>query len=205
MSKRRAPEVNAGSMADIAFLLLIFFLVTTTIDKDKGIARFLPIDITVDPLPIKEKNLLPILINNQGEFFVKDKITPIQEISTVAIDFIDNGGATTNSELHCNYCQGNHNPTSSDHPEKAVIAIDAHRKSKYKSYIALQNELAKAYNSLRNRESQRLFGYAYTTTKQEVQEGRYQGDLKKVKAQLKQIKDLYPLLITDAETKKREL
>lgn len=202
MSKRKLPEVNAGSMADIAFLLLIFFLVTTTIDKDKGIARYLPITDSV-PKPIQERNILPILINEQGEFFIKEKITSIQEISTIARDFIDNGGATSTSELYCTYCQGNRNPASSDNPEKAVIAIKAHRKSKYKSYIALQNELAKAYNNLRNRESQRLFGYDYTIIIQKVQEGRFKGNVEKAKTQLKQIRELYPLLITDAETKKR--
>jgi biopolymer transport protein ExbD len=204
MSKRKAPEVNAGSMADIAFLLLIFFLVTTTIDKDKGIARYLPITDEAPKL-IQERNILPIFINEQGEFLVNDKVTPIKEVSAIATDFIDNGGATSNSELYCNYCQGNRNPTASDNPKKAVVAINAHRKSKYKFYIALQNELAKAYNTLRNRESQRLFGYDFTTVYQEVQEGRYKGNVEKTKAQLKQVRELYPLLITDAETKKREL
>ncbi len=204
MSKRTTPEVNAGSMADIAFLLLIFFLVTTTIEKDKGIIRYLPITDEV-PQPIQKRNILPIFINEQGEFLVNDKITLIQEISAIATDFIDNGGAPTDSELYCNYCQGNHNPTASDNPKKAVIAINAHRKSKYKFYIALQNELTKSYNTLRDRESQRLFGYEYTAVNKEIREGRYQGNLKKAKAQLKQVRELYPLLITDAETKKREL
>lgn len=204
MSKRTAPEVNAGSMADIAFLLLIFFLVTTTIDKDKGIARLLPLETNPETVEVKEKNILPIFINEQGEFLVKEKITSIQEVAVIARDFIDNGGATS-SELFCSYCQGERNPASSDNPEKAVIAINAHRKSAYKNYVALQNELATAYNSLRNRESRRLFGYDYTTVIQEVQEGRYQGNLEKTKAQLKQIRELYPLLITDAETKNREV
>ncbi|GGG18115.1 biopolymer transporter ExbD [Dokdonia pacifica] len=204
MSKRRVPEVNAGSMADIAFLLLIFFLVTTTIDKDKGIARFLPITHE-EPQPIQERNILPIFINIEGEFLVDETVTPINEISEIALNFIDNGGAPVDHEFYCSYCQGDRDPKSSDGPKKAVIAIDANRKSTYKSYILLQNELAKAYNTLRNRESQRLFGYDFTTIHQEVQEGRYKGNLQKVKAQLKEIKELYPLLITDAQTKKRDL
>ena len=203
MSKRKLPEVNAGSMADIAFLLLIFFLVTTTIEKDKGIARFLPLITTDDPLPVKEKNILPILINAEGDFFIRDRIIPIEEISEIALDFIDNGGAPAGSDFYCSYCQGNHDPKSSDAPQKAVIAIEANRKSPYNSYILLQDELAKAYNTLRNRESQRLFGYDFTKVHQEYQEGRYKGNTKKVKAELDQIKELYPLLITDAETKKQ--
>lgn len=202
MSKRKVPEVNAGSMADIAFLLLIFFLVTTTIDKDKGIARFLP-DTNPDPQQIHMRNILPILINAEGDFFIDDRIVPIEEISEIAFDFIDNGGASTDNEFYCNYCQGSHDPKSSDSPKKAVIAIEAHRKSPYNSYILLQDELAKAYNTLRNRESQRLFGYDYTTVYKEYQEGRYKGNIKKVKAELDQIKELYPLLITDAEAKKQ--
>lgn len=205
MSKRNAPEVNAGSMADIAFLLLIFFLVTTTIDKDKGIARLLPPNEVIDIVTVKEKNILPIFINDQEEYLVNETVTPINEISEIALTFIDNGGATINSEFYCNYCQGDRDPTSSDSPKKAVIAIDANRKSAYNAYILLQNELAKAYNILRNRESQRLFGYNFTVINKQVQEGQYKGDLQKAKTQLKQIKELYPLLITDAQTKKREL
>jgi biopolymer transport protein ExbD len=204
MSKRKAPEVNAGSMADIAFLLLIFFLVTTTIDKDKGIARYLPLT-EKEPVDIKEKNILTIYINTEGDFFVNEKVTPIEEISQIAADFIDNGGAIRDGKiLYCEYCKGARSTSSSDNPQKAVIAISAHRKSIYKNYILLQNELARAYNQLRNRESQRLFKYDYTTVKKEMQEGRFKGNLEKVKAQLNEIKDLYPLLITDAEAKRQE-
>ena len=66
--KREVPEINAGSMADIAFLLLIFFLVTTTMDADKGINRKLPPwdpDREVEDNPIKEKNIYTVLINLQ--------------------------------------------------------------------------------------------------------------------------------------------
>ncbi|MEP0263676.1 biopolymer transporter ExbD [Dokdonia sp.] len=204
MSKRTAPEVNAGSMADIAFLLLIFFLVTTTIDKDKGIVRYLPITDTV-PIPVNERNILIIHINIEGDFFVNEKITPIGEISKIATDFIDNGGAINDGKNpYCTYCKGKRSPTSSDTPQEAVIAISAHRKSAYKDYIALQNELAKAYNKLRNRESQRLFKYDYTMVKKEIQEGHFKGNLEKTKTQLKEVKNLYPLLITDAEAKKQE-
>lgn len=202
MSKRKVPEVNAGSMADIAFLLLIFFLVTTTIEKDEGILRYLPITNEL-PVPVHERNVLIIQVNEVGEIFVNDKVTPIKEISQIAVDFIDNGGAKiNNSTLYCTYCKGKRNPKSSDNPQKAVIAISAHRKSAYKKYIALQNELARAYNQLRNRESQRLFKYDYTVVKKEISEGRFKGNIDETKEQLKQIKDLYPLLITDAEAKK---
>ena len=80
MARRSAPEVNAGSMADIAFLLLIFFLVTTTLEKDNGIARQLPpIDKSeIEPPKIKEKNLFivipPIPLENHllkvGHFYL---------------------------------------------------------------------------------------------------------------------------------------
>ncbi len=67
MARRSAPEVNAGSMADIAFLLLIFFLVTTTIEVDSGIASKLPPPLEeVDPPPIKVKNLFQVVVNSEN-------------------------------------------------------------------------------------------------------------------------------------------
>jgi biopolymer transport protein TolR len=75
MAKRAAPEVNAGSMADIAFLLLIFFLVTTTIEKDKGILRSLPPidDSEVEPPIIKQKNLFTVLLNREISCLVEEE------------------------------------------------------------------------------------------------------------------------------------
>ena len=83
MARREAPEINAGSMADIAFLLLIFFLVTTTMDVDKGISRKLPPIIEDEqekPPPIKEKNVFVVLLNSQDGLFVEDDYMDIEDL-----------------------------------------------------------------------------------------------------------------------------
>ena len=86
MAKRAAPEVNAGSMADIAFLLLIFFLVTTTIETDSGINRKLPpIDEIMDPPIIKERNIFTVVVNKNNQFLVEEKLLEISEIREQAI------------------------------------------------------------------------------------------------------------------------
>ncbi|SFT62589.1 Biopolymer transport protein ExbD/TolR [Lishizhenia tianjinensis] len=86
MSKREIPEINAGSMADIAFLLLIFFLVTTTMDKDAGYLRQIPkkLDIEMEKPPkVEEKNIYEIKINDRQEMFVRDSILPVEEIDNL--------------------------------------------------------------------------------------------------------------------------
>ncbi len=93
MAKRAAPEVNAGSMADIAFLLLIFFLVTTTIETDSGINRKLPpTDEVVDPPIIKERNIFTVVVNKNNQLFVEEEPMEISEIRQAAMEFLDNGG-----------------------------------------------------------------------------------------------------------------
>ena len=115
MARREAPEINAGSMADIAFLLLIFFLVTTTMDVDKGISRKLPPIIEDEqekPPPIKEKNVFVVLLNSQDGLFVEDDYMDIEDLREAAKEFIDNFGK---------------NPLSSDNPNKAVISLQNDR------------------------------------------------------------------------------
>ena len=98
MARRSAPEVNAGSMADIAFLLLIFFLVTTTLEKDNGIARQLPpIDKSEIPPPkIKKKNLFIVLVNKNDQLLVNENPMQLKDLRENAIEFLDNGGALSN-------------------------------------------------------------------------------------------------------------
>ena len=93
MAKRSAPEVNAGSMADIAFLLLIFFLVTTTLEKDNGIARQLPpIDKSeIEPPKIKEKNLFIVLVNKNDQLLVNDSPMELEDLRENAIEFFKIG------------------------------------------------------------------------------------------------------------------
>lgn len=204
MARRNTSEVNAGSMADIAFLLLIFFLVTTTIDKDKGIFRQLPKNETIESAPVKKKNLLIINVNSEGDLLVNDILFPREELAQKAIDFIDNGGITDESlELFCNYCEGERDAVSSDHPKKAVIAITSNRDTKYGDYIAVQNILTGAYNTLRDRTSQQLYSWSFTEIQAQVKAGAYEGNLEKVKSQLNRIKEMYPMIITETETKKR--
>jgi len=92
MAKRSAPEVNAGSMADIAFLLLIFFLVTTTIEKDSGINRKLPPMEEIEPPIIKQKNIFTVLLNGKDQLLVEDELMEIDDLRVAAVEFLDNRG-----------------------------------------------------------------------------------------------------------------
>jgi len=95
MARRSSPEVNAGSMADIAFLLLIFFLVTTTIETDSGINKRLPpIDDSEqqEDVKLKQKNILTVEVNAKDELLIEDKKKPLDSLKTIAIAFLDNGG-----------------------------------------------------------------------------------------------------------------
>ena len=202
MSKRTAPEVNAGSMADIAFLLLIFFLVTTTIDKDEGIMRGLPKDDpTKREIVLHERNVFEIKIGQEGDLFVESELIPLIDLKVAAIAFLDNGGALQNEEKYCSYCQGLRDALSSDSPQEAVICVSSHREAPYEAYIAVQNELSAAYAHLRNRESNRLFNYEYSQTKRDLDAGLITRDISKTKKELLEIRDLFPMLISEAEIK----
>lgn len=202
MAKRGAPEVNAGSMADIAFLLLIFFLVTTTIETDSGITRKLPpIDDTEEEPPIlKERNIFVVLVNANGDLLVEDEQMEFQDLRQAAIDFLDNGGGT--GDEACDYCQGPGDPKSSDNPIKAVISLQNDRKTQYGRYIAVQNELVAAYNELRDREANRLYNTDFTDMEAAFNDPEFLGDRDKLKDRIGVIKEMYPQKLSEAEPKR---
>jgi len=214
MARRENSEINAGSMADIAFLLLIFFLVTTTMDVDSGISRKLsekPPENMPPPPVIKEKNIFEVNINRNDELLVEDEVMKIEDIKQATIDFLDNGGGMgkvteTAPASRCDYCNGEKSESSSDHPNKAVISVQSDRGTSYGMYITVQNELLSAYTELRNR-------YAKTQIK-----GKYAGmsyvelvalaanskdeENERLKQVITEIKEAYPQIISDAEPTK---
>lgn len=205
MARRATPEVNAGSMADIAFLLLIFFLVTTTIEKDKGIARQLPPNepLTDEQVVIKQKNLFIVNVNKNDQLLVEEDLMDVKDLRQAAIEFLDNGGAPAGSPLYCSYCRGKRSPSSSDNPDKAVISVQNDRLTSYKMYITVQNELVAAYNFLRDRESQRLYGWKFTEVKKAMDEGSFKGNEMATQEKLENIQKLYPLKLSEAQPKKQ--
>jgi biopolymer transport protein ExbD len=203
MARRNAPEVNAGSMADIAFLLLIFFLVTTTIETDSGISRKLPpIDDTEqEDVVLKERNIFEVLVDDAGNILVEDKLMDVKDLRQAAIEFLDNGGGK--GDQACDYCQGARNPDSSDNPVKAVISLQNNRQTKYKNYITVQNELVAAYNVLRNKASNRLFKVDFTAMEKAYNDPEYPKDKKdKLEERINIIKEMYPQKLSEAEPKR---
>ncbi|WP_242092590.1 ExbD/TolR family protein [Aestuariivivens sediminicola] len=194
MAKRSAPEVNAGSMADIAFLLLIFFLVTTTIEKDSGINRKLPpMEESEEDVIIKQKNIFTILINGRDELLVEDERMEIKNLRKAAAEFLDNNG-----DGSCSYCKGKRDPSSSDNPDKAVISLKNQRETSYAAYIAVQNEVVAAYNELRNRRAleigpQKGFpGMDFIKMQDNYKDARWVGNKEKLKEVIDQIKEEIP-------------
>ncbi len=202
MAKRAAPEVNAGSMADIAFLLLIFFLVTTTIETDSGISRKLPPipEENVEPPVLKEKNIFVVELNKNNDLLVEETPMEIKDLREAAIKFLDNGGGAGDDA--CTYCRGAKDPSSSDNPDKAVISLRNNRETNYATYIAVQNELVAAYTELRNREAQRLYNTSFVQMEKDLTDVNYVGSKEKLKEKVKKIQALYPEKLSEAEPKK---
>jgi hypothetical protein len=201
MAKRGIQEINAGSMADIAFLLLIFFLVTTTMDVDSGISRKLPEkpDPNIKPPIKKEKNVFVVNINRNGDILVENEtFMKVDQIKEAAIEFLDNGGGFDNAKDKnpCDYCKGKKLPTSSDHPKAAVISLESARGTEYGTYIAVQNELVAAYNFLRDREAKAIYGVSYKDLDDDYKDNLNDDD---IKAKRDKIKDMYPMILSEAE------
>ena len=202
---RKSPEVNAGSMADIAFLLLIFFLVTTTIETDSGINRKLPpMEDVIDPPIIKERNIFTVVVNKNNDILVEEKPMQLRDVRSAAVKFLDNGGGV--GEEACDYCQGERDKSSSDNPDKAIISLKNDRETDYKVYISVQNELVAAYNELRDREFIRLYPNERMTF---VEANKFYSDPRtslKVKSKLKPkrdvLKKMYPQKLSEAEPSK---
>ncbi|MDG1040832.1 MAG: biopolymer transporter ExbD [Polaribacter sp.] len=203
MARRETPEINAGSMADIAFLLLIFFLVTTTMDVDSGISKKLSEKPPKDYVPpvIKEKNIFEVNINRNNEMLVEGETMQLEDLKEATIKFIDNGGGEGKvvdgvSTGPCDYCQGARSQTSSDHPNKAIISVQSDRGTEYGMYIKVQNELLKAYTVLRNRLALEKYNVSYNELEDSYKKDSKNEELKK---KVEFVKASYPQIISDAE------
>ncbi|KAB7529150.1 biopolymer transporter ExbD [Flagellimonas olearia] len=195
--RKGAPEVNAGSMADIAFLLLIFFLVTTTIETDAGLDRMLPpIEPPETDVIIRQKNIFTVNINKNGQLLVEDELMNLKDLRKAATAFLEN-----NADGSCSYCKGRKDAASSDNPTKAIISLKNDRETKYSTYITVQNELVGAYNDLRNREAQRLFNRDFTEMESEYLNPETPTATRDdLKDKVKRIQDMFPQKLSEAET-----
>ncbi|TXG37440.1 ExbD/TolR family protein [Seonamhaeicola maritimus] len=195
MAKRAAPEVNAGSMADIAFLLLIFFLVTTTIEVDSGINRKLPpMEESEEDVIIKQKNIFTVLLNGKDQLLVEDELMELKDLRKAAKEFLDNGG-----DGSCNYCKGRKDPASSDNPDKAIISLKNERETTYKTYIAVQNELVAAYNELRDARAVAQYGQPFTEMEANYKDVNWPGNKERLKEKIDQIKLDYPQKLSEVQ------
>jgi biopolymer transport protein ExbD len=168
--RRNAPGINTGSMADIAFLLLIFFLVTTTIMEDSGIRVKLPVWEDKPPVAkISEDNILSVKVNAQNALMVEGEIMPIGELRAVARDFITNPRNLPNR------------PQS---PKKAAISLQNDRSTNYEAYLEVYDQLVAVYHDLWETESRKLFGKSFDMISGEKQ---------------KNIKKEIPMVISEAE------
>ncbi|MDO9257819.1 MAG: biopolymer transporter ExbD [Bacteroidales bacterium] len=161
---KRTPELNTASMADISFLLLTFFLLTSSIDTDQGITRKLPPPQPKDQksIDIKDRNVLKVLVNKSDNLLVQGKPTNIRELKETAKLFLANPGRRSDyPEMEEKIIPGLGKITVS----KGVISLKNDRGTSYDTYIQVQNELTAAINELRNELSKQRFGVAFKDLK----------------------------------------
>ena len=191
-NKRKVPDINASSQADIAFLLLVFFLVATTMNTDKGLLRTLPPmppeDVKVEDQKVKDRNVLLVFVNAQGNIMAGDKEMDIYGLKDKAKEFILNVNDDENLPEKA--------PTEIEMPDgtkwtyevsKGVVSLQTTRDTNYETYIMVQNELTRAFNEVRN----------------EVAMSKFQREFADLNDEEKSvIIDAVPLKISEAEPRK---
>ena len=186
---KKIPQINASSMADISFLLLIFFLVTTSMDVNQGLARRLPApvppDQKVENTDINKRNLMVVKINSANQLMVQGQMLDIKQLRAKAKEFIknENDDATLPKLVEEDFGE----PIgvvkyTKDH----VISVQNDVDTQYQAYLDVQNELVAAYNELRDECARQYFHKAYAELDEDQQ---------------KQVQKVYPQKISEAEPK----
>ena len=186
---KKIPQINASSMADISFLLLIFFLVTTSMDVNQGLARRLPApvppDQKVENTDINKRNLMVVKINSANQLMVQGQMLDIKQLRAKAKEFIknENDDATLPKLVEEDFGE----PIgvvkyTKDH----VISVQNDVDTQYQAYLDVQNELVAAYNELRDECARQYFHKAYAALDEDQQ---------------KQVQKVYPQKISEAEPK----
>ncbi len=193
---RETPEVSAGSMADVAFLLLIFFLVTTTMAVDSGIMRKLPPPVPddIEAPPVKTRNVFQVLINSADAIMISDKAAQSasamkeakkDDLRHMVKDFLtprfpDNVKFPETKEIDLDFI-------GTYHKTKGIVSLQNDRGTSYDIYIFVQNELAAAVRELRDELSNEYFGMDFNLL------------LKADEAKAKAIQKAVPMAISEAE------
>ena len=157
--KRETPGLNTTSTADISFMLLIFFLVTSSMDTDWGLPRQLPppeLQAQQEEVIVKRRNALSLQLDADGVLTCNGDVLPIDSLDQRVADFVDN--ATDNPSLPEKSEREVHLLGRCMVSDRHVIMVDVHPDATYDSYFQLQNAIAKAYAGLRNRLAKRAFG-----------------------------------------------
>ena len=167
VDKRKVQEINAGSMADIAFLLLIFFLVATTMNTDTGLVRMLPPmppeDQKQEDIKVKERNLFLVFINGRGDIMAgasgKQEPIDLHQLTERTKEFIVNPMDDENLPEKVNRDIDLPDGSKWVYPvSEGVVSLQTTRDTGYQSYIMVQNELTRAFNEVRDEVAQRKFG-----------------------------------------------
>lgn len=186
--KRKVPGLNASSTADISFILLIFFLITTSMDTDMGLARRLPPppedENSEAEIDVKERNVLNVKVNSLGQIMVNGDMLDISLLCDRAKEFVKNENNDPNlPEKHAKNIPLLGMCAVTD---KHVISVQTDRGTSYNVYFQIQNELVRAYNELRDELSKAKFGKLYANLTEEQQEA---------------VRGYYPQKISEAEPK----
>ena len=186
---KKIPQINASSMADISFLLLIFFLVTTSMDVNQGLARRLPApippDAKVEDTDINKRNLFVVKINWENKLLVQGQEMDVRQLRAKAKEFIANANDDPNMPRLFEEDFGQPFGTLK-YTKEHVISVQNDAETQYQAYLEVQNELVAAYNELREECAQQYFHTSYTELDEEWQ---------------KKIQKIYPQKISEAEPK----
>ena len=187
--KRKVPDINSSSTADIAFLLLIFFLITTSMDTDRGLARRLPPPPEkyqkIDDVKKKERNVLQVFLNMNDQLMCGNEYISVEQLRAKTKEFIANpyNDETKPEKVAKNVPFFGTVQVTDGH----VVSLRCDRGSSYKAYLAVQNELVAAYNELRDELAQEKWQKNYVDLNAEQQDA---------------IREIYSQRISEAEPKK---